>query len=85
MSPENERFLKQLVEYKRFPSFETALDAAVSFARCEYEKDIAALRAKIEVGLKDIEEGRVDPLDIAELKRKLKAKREDEPVRAEAG
>jgi Arc/MetJ-type ribon-helix-helix transcriptional regulator len=85
MSPENDRFLKQLVEHGRFPSYDAALEAAVGFARREYEKGLAELRAKVDSGLRDIEEGRYGPLDMEKLKRAARERWEAERKRAEAG
>jgi Arc/MetJ-type ribon-helix-helix transcriptional regulator len=85
MSPENERFLKQLVEHDRFPTMDAALDAAVGFARREYEKDITKLRAELESALRDIDEGRAGPLDVDEFKRRGRERWEARRKRAEAG
>lgn len=85
MSPENERFLRELVEKRQFPSFDAALEAAVGFARREYEKDIAELRAKLDEALRDIEEGRVVELDLEDVKRRGRDRWEAKQKRAEAG
>ena len=90
MSPENEAFLNELVEHGRFPDLDAALDAAVGFARREHEKDIAKLRAKVQVALDASARGESRPLDIEDIKRRgmerLKARQERAAQeRAEAG
>ena len=85
MSPENERFLKELVEHGRYPSFDAALDAAVRFARIEYEKDMAALREKVNEGIWQVDAGQARPMDIQKLKRELREHWEAKQKRAEVG
>lgn len=85
MSPENERFLSELVAQGHFPSVDAAIDAAVGFGRRTYEKQAAEFKAKIAEGLKDLDEGRVAPLDMEKLKRELRDRWETGQRRAEAG
>ena len=85
MSPENERFLRELVEHGRFPTFDAALDAVVGFARREYDKNTAELRAELEQALRDVEEGRVVSLDMEDVKRRGRERREAKRERVEAG
>ena len=76
MSPENEQFLRQLVEYKRFPSYEAALDAAVRYYREEYTKAVEELREKVREGLDSLERDGGRPLDIEKMKAELRRQHE---------
>jgi len=71
MSPENERFLKELVEHGRFPSLDAALDAAVGVYREEYERAVDDLRTKVQAGFDSLDRHGGKPLDIQKLKDQL--------------
>lgn len=72
MSPENERFLRELVEHNRFPDFEAALDAVVRFYRQEYKAAVEDLRGKVQEGLDSLDRDGGKPLDMQKLKEQLR-------------
>ena len=72
MSPENERFLRQLVEFGRFSTFEAALNAAVGHYREEYDRAVEVLRGKVQEGLDSLEREGARPFDLQKLKERLR-------------
>ncbi len=72
MSPENERFLRQLVEHKRFADFDAAVDAAVRYYRDEYENAVEDMRMKVQEGFDSLDRDGAKPLDMQKLKDQLR-------------
>ncbi len=67
--PEYQQFVAQRVASGRFRSEEDAVTEGLDLLR-RREQKLDALRADLQVGLDDIEAGRVFPLDIEDIKRR---------------
>ena len=67
--PEYQQFVAQRVASGRFRSEEDAVTEGLDLLR-RREQKLDALRADLQVGLDDIEAGRVLPLDIEDMKRR---------------
>ena len=66
---EFEQFVAQGIASGRFRSEEEAATEAFDLLR-QREQKLDALRAEIQIGLDDIQAGRVSPLDIEDIKRR---------------
>lgn len=66
---EFEQFVAQRIASGRFRSEEEAVTEGLDLLR-RREQKLDALRAELQVGLDDIEAGRVYPLDIEDIKRR---------------
>ena len=74
LKPELEQRVQQLAESGAYPSTEAVIEAAVQLAEAQAQKR-AALKADIQVGLDDVAQGRVGPLDVDAFLADLHAER----------
>ncbi len=75
--PELQRFLEEQVRSGKFASTESALAEAVRLMK-QREERLASLRRDIDLGLEDLEKGRVSERNVEEAKARLRKHLEDE-------
>ena len=63
MQMENEQFVQALLDSGEYESRDAVVDAAIARWRL-HANELAALRAKVQVGIDELDRGEGEPLDI---------------------